>query len=70
MNNPTPRKELSDYRIGDKVNIKPSRHGWDTDQGPAYVVGLLAPADLKLARHPGDSWQVIVHLSRIEGSGW
>lgn len=40
--------------------------GHDGYEGRWYVVGKLAPLDLKLARHPADDdYAVICHASRI-----
>ena len=63
-------KTTKDYPLGSKVKVTPSRYGWDHDEGEYYVVGYIAPTDLKLAKHPDDSWALIVHLQRIEGSGY
>lgn len=39
--------------------------GHDGNEGVWYVVGKLAPLDLKLARHPGDDYEILCHASRI-----
>ena len=63
-------KKLSDYPIGTSVTVMPSRYGNHCLSGTMFVVGHIAPSDLKLARRPGDNWEVISHLQTIEGSGW
>lgn len=45
----------------------------DGYEGTWFVVKTCAPSDLCLARLPGDEWEVMVHLSRIDGdplAGW
>lgn len=67
-------KTSADYTIGQAVTVHPAyRSGGgyqaDGDTGQRYVVGRAGALDLKLARQAGAPWEVIVHLSRIDGSG-
>ena len=78
MNNAVTTKNIiktaKDYTIGQTVTVAPAymgsgRYGSDGWVGTYYVVGHCGDRDLKLARHAGTSYDVIVNLSRIVGSG-
>jgi hypothetical protein len=64
--------------LGTLVKVTPSRYDRDDrfSVGRWYVVGILpegpcgggrywAGLDYKLARHPQDDWEVLIHHSRV-----
>jgi hypothetical protein len=65
-------KKFDALVVGTRVRVlRPyagsGRFGFDEHEGEWFVVGELPPGDLELARHPEDSWDVIVHASRVAG---
>ena len=67
-------KQTSEYTKGEAVEVAPQYVGSGRYIGGTtrtmYVVGPCGDRDLKLSYSPQGSWDLIVHLQAIVGSGF